>query len=102
MSVRGDDLSHLVLGFNIDAEVQTAFAQDVLLLPAEAMKRELGVYYVFVLESDGRLRRQPITPGIQSDTQVEVKEGLAEGEKVVLAPANELADGMLVEEGPGS
>jgi len=102
MSVRGDDLSHLVLGFNIDAEVQTAFAQDVLLLPAEAMKRELGVYYVFVLESDGRLRRQPITPGIQSDTHVEVKDGLTDGEKVVLAPANELADGMLVKEGPVS
>ncbi|NLO37626.1 MAG: biotin/lipoyl-binding protein [Clostridiaceae bacterium] len=100
MTVRGDDLSHLVLGFNIDAEVQTAFAQNVLLLPAEAMKRELGVYYVFVLEADGRLRRQPISPGIQSDTHVEVKEGLAEGDRVVLGPANDLTDGILVEEGP--
>jgi HlyD family secretion protein len=98
MSIEGDDLTSLTLGFNLEAEIQTASAQVVLLLPAEAMKKELGKYFVFVIGADSRLIRRVITPGIQSDTYVEIKEGLAAGEKVVLNPTNDLAEGRIVRE----
>lgn len=96
LSIKGENLTDLILGFNIDAEIQTAFAQDVLLLPAEAMKKELGQYYVFVIDQDNRIHRQPVEPGIQSDTHSQVLDGLSAGAQVVLSPANDLADGMTV------
>lgn len=96
MSIRGDRLTDLVLGFNIDAEIQTAFAQNVLLLPAEAMKRELGQYYVFAVNDDNHIHRLSVTPGIQSDTHIQVLDGLSAGMRVVLSPANDLVDGMAV------
>lgn len=101
MSIEGDRLSDLTLGFNIDAEIQTASARDVLLLPAEAMKKELGAYYVFVIGDDSRLIRQEIEPGIQSDTYAQVLSGLTAGTRVVLNPTNSLSAGMLVRERQG-
>lgn len=98
MSILGNDLTDLTLGFNIEAEIQTASAAGVLLVPAEAMKKELGEYYVYVLMPDGRLEKRSIIPGIQSDLFAEVKSGLTAGEKVVLNPTNDLSDGIAVRE----
>lgn len=97
MSVKGTDLSALVLGFNIDAVVQTDFAEDALLLPAEAMKKELGQYFVYIVD-DGRVYKKEVIPGIQSDTHIQIIEGLTEGMRVVLSPGNDLLDGMKVKE----
>jgi len=72
-------------------------------IPAEALKRELGQYFVFVLRSDDTLEKRFITPGIQSDTDAQVLEGLADGEKVVMNPSTDLAEGIqaLVKTGDG-
>ena len=102
MSLLGDRLTDLTLGFNIEAEIQTASAEDVLLLPAEALKKELGEYYVYVVEDDGvigdesHLVRKVVVPGIQSDTHAEVLSGLEAGMRIVLNPTNDLSDGMTV------
>ncbi len=98
MSIEGEGLTDLTLGFNLDAEIETASAKNVLLLPAEAMKKELGVYYAFVLGADNRLIRRTFTPGIQSDRYAEVLEGLQVGDKVILNPSNDLSDGLPVKE----
>jgi multidrug efflux pump subunit AcrA (membrane-fusion protein) len=96
MSIEGEMLTELTLGFLIDAEIQTASSSGVLKLPAEAMRRELDVYYVFLIDSDNRLVRRIFIPGIQSDMYVQVLSGLSEGDKVVLNPTTDLTDGMLV------
>ena len=100
MSIEGDNLSDLTLGFNLDAEIQTASAANVLLLPAEAMKKELGEYYVFVVGADNRLVRRVFTPGIQSDLYAQVISGLQAGDRVVLNPTNNLSEGLLIKEKP--
>lgn len=93
MSIRGTDLTDLIIGFTIDAQIQTDSASNVPCIPAEALKRELGQYFVFVLRADNTLEKRFITPGIQSDVDAQVLEGLANGEKVVLNPSNDLAEG---------
>lgn len=101
MSMIGPDLTSLTLGFNIEAEIETASATDVLLVPAEAMKKELGEYFVFVLLPDGHLQKRVIEPGIQSALHAEVLSGLSAGERVVLNPTNDLTDGLTVREVAG-
>ncbi len=96
MSVNGSNLTDLVLGFLIDAEIKTASANNVIVLPAQAMRRELNEYYVFLVDKDNKLVRKPFTPGIQSDMYVEVLSGLNAGDKVVLNPTNEMSNGLKV------
>ena len=98
MSIEGNRLADLILGFFIDAEIVTESAENVLLLPAEAMRRELDDYYVFVIDEEGRLIRQEFEPGIQSDMFVEVVSGLTINDRVVLNPTGALEDRMLVQE----
>ncbi len=51
--------------------------------------------YVYVVESDKAVLRK-ITPGIREDSLVEVKEGLSEGESVVIMGQQRLRDGSIV------
>lgn len=101
LSLSGSGLTELVIGFNIDAEIQTAQAPSVLALPAEAVRKELGQYYVFVCNDQGVLSRRDFTAGIQSDAMVEVVSGLEPGLRVVLNPGNDLLDGSPVVEQRG-
>lgn len=96
MSIKGQDVADLIIGFTIDAQIRTDRATQVPCVPAEALKRELGQYFVFVLKSDNTLEKRFIKPGIQSDVDAQVLEGLADGERVVLNPSNSLAAGTLV------
>ena len=96
MDIRGSNLTELVTGFWIEAEIEVARAENVLLLPAEAMRRELDMYYVFLVDEQGKVSRQTFTPGIQSELYVEVKQGLSEGAHVVLSPPTSLVDGLSV------
>lgn len=98
MTIKGDNLTDLILGFWIEAEIETERADNVLLLPAEAMRREIDQYYVYVLDTDDIIRRRDFQPGIQSDVYVQILSGLNEGDKVVLNPISLLFDGQEVRE----
>ncbi len=69
----------------------------------EAKKRtETLAKVVFVVDEQSRARIRRVRTGISSDTDIEIVEGLNEGERVVEGPyrtlAKELKDGDLVEE----
>lgn len=97
MEIDGKNLDQLVPGFKIDASIQTDSAENVLILPAEAMRREIDKWYVFTIDQDNRLVRKEFTAGIQAEMTVEVVDGLSIDDIVVLNPSNQLVEGMLVE-----
>ena len=51
-------------------------------IPQEALREDNTV----VVQQGQALQSQKVTPGIRSDTDVEIKEGLQENEKVLLSP----------------
>lgn len=71
-----------VNGLTGQASIITGHAGKVLTIPLEALRDDNTV---LVQDNDG-LRVQKVTPGISSDTDVEIKEGLKEGDKVLLNP----------------
>lgn len=77
-------LDHLdtffVEGLTGQASIITEEAKNALVVPLEALREDNTV----VLQNDKGLIPQKVTPGIRSDTDVEIKEGLQEGEKVLL------------------
>ena len=48
------------------------------------------------LVKDGVIVRQDIVTGISGDTDVEIKEGIAEGDMVVMSSSQTLSEGMQV------
>jgi RND family efflux transporter MFP subunit len=73
----------------------SATAEAVILVPAEALLRVDGVDQVFVLERDtARLRK--IELGEERSGRRVVKQGLADGETILLGPPPTLTDGQRV------
>ncbi len=58
--------------------------KDILVLPMEALQQQKGKRFVTVERPDGSREEQEIKIGIRSKTEVEITEGLKEGEKVIV------------------
>ena len=59
-------------------------AEDKSASGGTAKKKE--VEGVFVFGSDGRAKFTPITTGIKGDQEIEVKDGLSEGQEITIGP----------------
>jgi membrane fusion protein (multidrug efflux system) len=66
---------------------------DALVLPREAVIRELQSAHVFVAKDDDTAERRDITLGMEEGNNVEVTSGLDAGERVVVAGQGGLKDG---------
>lgn len=86
----------LKIDFDVDIDILLGEAKEVLKLPAEAIKVDKsGKYQVFVVENNVAKERQVVI-GLQSDTEVQVLEGLKAGEKVILNPGGAIEEGVQV------
>ncbi len=97
MSIEGKDLSQLIMGFAIDAEVETRMKENVLTLSAFSLLKEKGDYYLFIVDENQRIARRDLEIGLESALFVEVLSGVSKGERVVLSPSANLANGLAVE-----
>ncbi len=78
------------------AEVQVAGAQkEALLVPREAVTRDADKDVVWVVK-DGRAQKREVKPGESDGRQIMIAAGLAEGEEVVVAGQEGLAEGARV------
>ena len=61
--------------------VKNGTKEDVLLIPANALHSDKNGRYVYLMDGDKRIRRD-VTTGSVTDIEVEIKEGLQEGDVV--------------------
>jgi len=80
---------------NVNAEIRTNVVENALTIPKEVLRRENNESGVFVLEGD-KVRWRKVVLGVASVTRLEVKEGLRDGERLVLPTDLLLTDGMTV------
>ncbi|NLB09400.1 MAG: HlyD family efflux transporter periplasmic adaptor subunit [Clostridiales bacterium] len=97
MSIEGTDLPELIIGFAINAEVETEVRENVLTVSAFSLLKEKGSYYLFVVGDDQILERREVEVGLESSLSVEILSGIKENELVVLSPGANLEAGMTVE-----
>lgn len=72
-------------GMTADVRIKTARKENVLMLPAAAVKEKEGKKHVEVLEGK-EVRKKEVTTGMRSsDGFIEITSGLKEGEKAVVA-----------------
>lgn len=80
-------------GYRVQATFVTETRRNALLIPRSAvMQAPNGDWYVFVCEADV-LRQRPVRPGLRGDRQIEVLEGVREGESLVALPDSTFHDG---------
>jgi HlyD family secretion protein len=82
--VGGDDMPRSGMTANIT--VKTGSREDVLVVPGRAVSLEGGANYVTILvdETTNETEKRSVTVGLRgSDGNIEIIEGLSEGEKVV-------------------
>ena len=87
--------SDIYLGVEARVEIHTAKAEGVVAIPVEVINTDMEGDFVFVAEN-GMVVKKRITTGITSDSYSEVKEGLTEGEAVIMTMGQELEEGMSV------
>jgi RND family efflux transporter MFP subunit len=85
------DVSHAHVGAFASGEVELA-RRDGVGAPAAALRREGEAARLYVVR-DGKVEERRVTPGIVEGDDVEIKDGLAEGENVVARAAAFLRPG---------
>lgn len=75
--------------------VNTAKAENTLLVPVEAINTDRQGSFVYAVEN-GLLIRKAVETGVTSDDAAEIKSGLSEGDLIVLSAAAGLQEGMQV------
>lgn len=78
-------------GLTAQIEVLVSSRQDVLQVPVQTVVGIGGKYFSFVLKPDGPERRE-LSIGESNETNIEVLDGVAEGEAVVMNPRTNFAD----------
>ena len=94
------DVSHAHIGAFASAEVELV-RRDGIGAPAAALRREGDAAELYVVRN-GRTEKRTVTPGIVEGDEVEIKDGLAEGEAVVARAAAFLRPGDRVRPTPAT
>ncbi|EWY41072.1 RND transporter [Skermanella stibiiresistens SB22] len=81
----------LMIGMTVESNIVVRREPSALLVPQAA----LTAGHVFVVK-DGSVERRPVVVGVVGQGVVEIKEGLSDGETVVLDPPPTLADGSAI------
>ena len=92
IKVLGED-KKIIAGVNAKVDILIARRENVLNLPLEAILDE-GEEKFVLLANDDVIKKVPVTTGLESITNVEItSDTLKSGDKVVLNPAADLAEG---------
>ena len=70
-------------GMFADVEIKTVVTENVLLIPDAAIQTDGEEQIVFVARDPTTFERRTVKLGLQQDTQMQIMEGLKEGEPVV-------------------
>lgn len=87
----------LLPNVTVNVSIQTGRAENALSIPREAVVREARRSFILTISNGGLVTRHPVKLGIQDPTQVEVLEGLAEGQLVLLPGERVIKPGDRVE-----
>lgn len=82
-------------GVNAEVVIATAERENVIVVPLAAVREQNGEASVLVVE-EFTVRVRPVNVGLRTETEVEITEGVEEGEQIVVSPftlINSLKDG---------
>ncbi|MBN1591608.1 MAG: HlyD family efflux transporter periplasmic adaptor subunit [Pirellulales bacterium] len=91
---------HLEVGYRVHVRIITAAKPKALVIPRAALFRGTGNQWQVFAIRDGRAQVVTVQVGLLNDESAEVIDGLAEGDRVIVAPESSLSDGTRVKAEP--
>lgn len=97
-----DNSSRLKAGMFAEVKIITEEKEKIIKIPAEAMINRFGEYYVFIVKDDSDVsgksivEKRVVTPGLRIDNQLEITNGLTEGDILVIRGQTLLEEGLFV------
>lgn len=88
---------NLILGLDAKARIDLGTAEDVLSVPISAVNSDTKGDFAYVVEN-GIVVKKYVTAGMASTEEIEIKDGLTKGEKVITAVDSSIIEGMAVTE----
>ncbi|MBV8491470.1 MAG: efflux RND transporter periplasmic adaptor subunit [Candidatus Eremiobacteraeota bacterium] len=82
-------------GMSADVDILTTNVPHALVVPNDAIVKDGGKSYVFVV-TNGKAQKRPIVTGRAADAQTLVRSGLSAGDKIVTQPPPGFQDGTAV------
>lgn len=83
----------IILGLEAKARIDALSRDNVLMIPKGAIYSDTEGEYVYAAEN-GKAVRKPVEVGIYNSEDIEIRSGLNEGDKVIIAGENEITEGM--------
>ncbi len=83
-------------GMSTTVRVLNAGTGKSILIPHKALIEQLGEYYVYVVGDSSKALQRKVVPGKQMGTNIIIRSGLEEGEKVVVQGVQNLREGVIV------
>lgn len=77
----------LFIGYDLDIIIETKRLEDVIVLSRLSIFRENGRYFLWKVEED-IIKKQEVKIGYESDFEVEILEGINEGDVIIMDPNN--------------
>ncbi len=94
-----NDKDMLKPGMNTTVLVKNTASKNATMIPHIAVTEQLGETYVYVVGDSSKVSQQKIETGTQIGDNVIVKEGLKEGQKIVVQGIQNLHEGTVVKVG---
>lgn len=87
-----EEIKALKSGYEVEIKIITDSKNDVLLVDKKAIFEYQDQECVFIAE-EGTAKLRAIKKGLEGEDQIEVLDGLMEGEKVILSPNEDIKEG---------
>lgn len=90
------EMSSTVYFLPEETESSTKLDQSRVFCVSDALVSRESETYVWIVTSESRTKKIPVTIGESKDGRTEITSGLSGGEKVIVGPGKEMKDGVLV------
>ncbi|MFN8360497.1 MAG: efflux RND transporter periplasmic adaptor subunit [Candidatus Kapaibacterium sp.] len=90
----------LISGMNTTVRVKGSTAAQSVLIPYKAVVEQLGEFFVYVPNASNKVSQRKVLLGKQINKDVIIREGLVEGEKVVIEGVQNLLEGAAINPTP--
>ncbi len=95
-----NDKNMLKAGMSTTVRVLNSSKEKSVAIPYKAVTEQLGEFFVYVVGDSNKVSQRKIVLGKQLDTAVVIKDGLKEGEKVVVQGVQNLREGAVITTAP--
>ena len=95
-----NDNNMLKPGMSTTVRVLNNAARKSVIIPHKAVAEQLGEFFVYVVGDSNKVSQRKLTLEKQIGTNIIVKDGLKEGEKIVVLGVQNLREGAVITTGP--